>query len=62
MTTKDLPKPDDNVPVSTGRWYGVGRINVNCKTAKQIPWASGTQVVIIYDEVDNELRIKPLVY
>ena len=62
MTSHELTNTDENKPGSTGRWYDTGRINVNAQISKIIPWPSATQLVIYYDEVANELRIKPLVY
>jgi hypothetical protein len=62
MTSHELTNTDENKSGSTGRWYDNGRINVNSKTAKSVPWPSSTQLVVYYDEVANELRIKPLFY
>lgn len=62
MTNKDLSSSVEKSAISTGRWYTVGRINVCAQTSREVPWASGTQVVVAYDEIHDELRIKPLRY
>lgn len=64
MTDIELVQMDEETPTATGRYYEVGRINVCTKIARQVPWPSGTQVVIVYDKEKDELRIKPytLVY
>ena len=46
----------------TGKWYEVGRINVCTKAKQVIPWKSGTPIVISYDEILDELKMKPLRY
>jgi hypothetical protein len=62
MTEKDLSTSVEKSAISTGRWYTVGRINVCAQTSREVPWPSGTQVVIAYDEGTDEIRIKPLRY
>jgi hypothetical protein len=62
MTSRKLGLSDDKEPASTGRWYPSGRINVCVQGAKKVPWASGRKLVFIYDEVKNEIRMKPLEY
>lgn len=61
MTELESQKTDEEAPTSTGRYYEVGRINVCTKIAKEVPWKSGTPVVIVYDKEKDELRIKPYV-
>jgi hypothetical protein len=62
MINQDLSTSVEKSAISTGRWYTVGRINVCAQTSREVPWASGTQVVIVYDEEKDEMRIKPLRY
>ncbi|MCK9310846.1 MAG: hypothetical protein M0P26_01065 [Bacteroidales bacterium] len=62
MINQDLSTSVEKAAISTGRWYTVGRINVCAQTSREVPWASGTQVVIVYDEERDEMRIKPLRY
>lgn len=48
---------------STGRWYSSDRkINISAKTAREVPWNDGVQVVIAYDKETDEIKIKRLVY
>lgn len=53
---------DDNARPVTGGWYTTGRINVPSKITKKVPWENCAQVVILYDEKEDELRIKKLSY
>lgn len=62
MTDQDLSTSAEKSAISTGRWYTVGRINVCAQTSREVPWPSGTQVVVAYDEAHDELKIKPLRY
>lgn len=62
MTENNLSTSVEKQAISTGRWYTVGRINVCAQTSREVPWASGTQVVVAYDEVHDEIKIKPLRY
>lgn len=48
---------------STGRWYSSGRkINISAKTAREVLWDDGVQVVVTYDKEKDEIKIKRLVY
>lgn len=57
-----LDKLEKDAPAYTGRYYAIGRINVCKEITREIPWNSCTQLVVEYDKVKDELRIKPLTY
>lgn len=60
MVELEVFKSIEETLASTGRYYDIGRINVRAKTVKEVPWKSGTRVVITYNKEKNEMIIKPL--
>jgi len=61
---------DREITPGTGRWYkftsktGVvtGRANINESVASIVPWPNGLEVIVGYNEENDEICIRPLKY